>query len=156
MNSAARAEPRAVQHGSGATAMGLGSGSGGGDAGRLARRRRLGHDVVRVAVREGMAWRQWQCRHGGASGAGGDVRWCLGTEGRGGAAGARAWEQGGDVGVVVALGQTVLRLNSGPQRNGKGNREKRLNPARFQLTRRSSGIDRTLPPSVRSIPKRSK
>ena len=65
-------------------------------------------------------------------------------------------ELGGDVGAVAALGQTVLRLNSAPQRDGKGNREKRLNPARFQLTGRSGGSDRTLPPSVRSILERSK
>ena len=38
----------------------------------------------------------------------------------------------------------------------KRKREKKLSHARFLLTGRSGGSDRTLPPSVRSIPERSK
>ena len=47
-------------------------------------------------------------------------------------------------------------LYGGPPRDRNGNGDKRLNPARFLLTERFGSSDQALPPSVRSIPKRSK
>ena len=48
-----------------------------------------------------------------------------------------------------------MRLNRVAPRVRKGNGERNLSRARFLLTGHSGGSDRTLPPSVRSIPERS-
>jgi len=57
--------------------------------------------------------------------------------------------------AVRANTRTRLGLNKGPPTSQKRRRGKRSDAAQNLLTERSSGSDRMLPPSVRSIPERS-
>ena len=71
--------------------------------------------------------------------------------------GVGAGEQRRRQGLGLGHGETNRRqrLYEGPKRDREGNGEKRPEAARDPLTGRSGGSDRTLPPSVRSIPERS-
>ena len=113
------------------------------------------------AVARGKAWAQRRgearARWRGREVAGAGSRWHGEARARRRAVGElwrhRRWRQG----LGLGHGETKRRqrLNEDPKRDGEGNGEKRPKAARDPLTGRSGGSDRTLPPSVRSIPERS-
>ena len=92
------------------------------------------------------------------------VLWRGGAASNGGARLASRGDAGGSKGSVTGIRRRRLGQGKGTQRRGymrirsetKKETEKSPENARDPLTGRSGGSDRTLPPSVRSIPERSK